>query len=172
MFPPRPGFQQLYKVQGFINNASRSPIRTPPALWIPVKQVIDGVRKHTPVLDIIRTIYGKNTLITSPHQRSLPRHRVAAESQELEDIVQFFRDSCTELEDYIHSKPSAEDQEQTRISRILQRNLGVGKPTHSSQSGSVFCGGKGWRASVWICIWATTFAGVQPLVSFPHGSGL
>ena len=70
------------------------------------------------MLDIIRTIYGKNTLITSPHQRSLPRHRVAAapevsaaESQELEDIVQFFRDSYTKLEDYIHSKPSAEDQE-------------------------------------------------------------
>ena len=37
--------------------------------------------------------------------------KTAAESQELEDIFQFYNDSCCELEEYAHSEPSAGDQE-------------------------------------------------------------
>ena len=54
-----------------------------------------------------------------PHRRVVAAPEVpaaspvmtAAECLELEDIFQFFKDSCGELKEYAHSEPSAENQE-------------------------------------------------------------
>ena len=50
-------------------------------------------------------------VVAAPEVPAASPVKTAAESQELEDIFQFFKDSCGELEEYAHSEPSAEDQE-------------------------------------------------------------
>ena len=53
----------------------------------------------------------RRRVVAAPEVPAAPPVKTAAESQELENIFQFFKDSCGELEEYAHYKPSAEDQE-------------------------------------------------------------
>ena len=49
-------------------------------------------------------------MVGAPEVPAASPVKTAAESQELEDIFQFFKDSCGELEEYAHPEPNAEDQ--------------------------------------------------------------
>ena len=67
--------------------------------------------KHPDHLSSSEVPLPRRRVVAAPEGPAASPVKTAAESQELEDIFQFFKDSCGELEEYAHSEPSAEDQE-------------------------------------------------------------
>ena len=67
--------------------------------------------KHPDHLSSLEVPLPRRRVVAAPEVPAASPVKTAAESQELEDIFQFLKDSCSELKEYAHSKPSAEDQE-------------------------------------------------------------
>ena len=67
--------------------------------------------KHPDHLSSLEAPLPRRSVVAAPEVPAASPVKTAAESQELENIFQFFKDSCGELEEYAHYKPSAEDQE-------------------------------------------------------------
>ena len=67
--------------------------------------------KHPNHLSSSEVPLPRHRVVAGPEVPAAPPVKTAAESQELEYIFQFFKDSCCELEEYAHFEPSAEDQE-------------------------------------------------------------